>query len=199
VTAWYPVSLAVDLAPGEVTGTRLLGHDIVLWRDAAGQPHAWEDRCPHRGMRLSFGFVRDGRLACLYHGWRYDSAGRCRAIPAHPELSPPATIRVPRHACAEACGLIWASAEPTEDPPPPPADAPAQPIRSLFLPLAAAAAATLAAGEFGDQPELRLGAQPRDAASCVLHAVWLGDALPTAERIGLARRLAWLRRRVEAG
>lgn len=104
---WYPLALAQDVETGTAAGTRLFGRELVVWRDAAGQAHVWEDRCPHRGMRLSFGFVRDGALACLYHGWQFDQAGQCRLIPAHPALAVPATIRATTHDCIERRGMIW--------------------------------------------------------------------------------------------
>jgi phenylpropionate dioxygenase-like ring-hydroxylating dioxygenase large terminal subunit len=199
MTAWYPVALAADLAPGEVAGTRLLGREIALWRDAEGRPHAWEDRCPHRGMRLSFGFVRDGRLACLYHGWRFDGEGRCRVVPAHPELSPPSTIRATRHGCAEAAGIVWATAEPAEDPPPPPAgDRPAHPVRSIFLDIDAAAAEALAQPILAEDPLLFAAVHPRSAREAALHVVRCGPALPAEALRALARRLAALRRLAEA-
>jgi hypothetical protein len=59
-------------------------------------------------MRLSFGFVRGDRIACLYHGWQFDRGGACVAIPAHPRLDVPPSIAVTRHSCREALGLIWA-------------------------------------------------------------------------------------------
>jgi phenylpropionate dioxygenase-like ring-hydroxylating dioxygenase large terminal subunit len=83
---WYAVAVADDIEPGTSAGTRLFDQELVVWRDRDGASHVWEDRCPHRGMRLSFGFVRGNHIACLYHGWAYDTAGQCRAIPAHPDL-----------------------------------------------------------------------------------------------------------------
>ncbi|NVN12987.1 Rieske (2Fe-2S) protein, partial [Nguyenibacter vanlangensis] len=89
---WHALMLAMDLEPGSVAGCVLRGRELAVWRDARGVAHVWDDRCPHRGMRLSLGFLREGTLACLYHGWRFGPDGRCAHIPAHPELSPPATI-----------------------------------------------------------------------------------------------------------
>ncbi|UJW74798.1 Rieske (2Fe-2S) protein [Rhizobium sp. SL42] len=106
-TPWVPVALSTSIEPATSAGTRIDGVEYVVWRDDEGKPHVWEDRCPHRGMRLSFGFVRGDQIACLYHGWRYDSAGQCRHIPAHPDLDVPKTIKVPTFAVAEAGGLIW--------------------------------------------------------------------------------------------
>ena len=104
---WCAVALSADLEPGTSAGTRIDGIELVVWRDLSGRAHVWEDRCPHRGMRLSFGFVRGDRLACLYHGWQFDEAGRCRLIPAHPALTVPGTIRVTTHECVEGSGMIW--------------------------------------------------------------------------------------------
>ena len=113
---WYPVALSGGVPTGTSNGTHLLGEEIVVWRDGEGAPHVWEDRCPHRGMRLSFGFVRRDRIACLYHGWQYGTDGRCLAIPAHPDLKVPPTITVWKHSCHEALGMIWAHLREATDP-----------------------------------------------------------------------------------
>jgi nitrite reductase/ring-hydroxylating ferredoxin subunit len=104
---WFPVALSASLDAETSTGIRLSSNEIALWRDETGDIHAWEDRCPHRGMKLSLGFVRGDHIACLYHGWQYDRAGQCRYIPAHPSLDVPKTIAVPVFACFEWAGLIW--------------------------------------------------------------------------------------------
>jgi nitrite reductase/ring-hydroxylating ferredoxin subunit len=115
---WYAVVLSDGLEAGTSAGTRLFGKEIVVWRDASGMAHAWEDRCPHRGMRLSFGFVRGDRIACLYHGWQYDAAGRCRYIPAHPDLNVPETICVSTYPCCEGIGMVWVHSELGNETPP---------------------------------------------------------------------------------
>ncbi len=58
-------------------------------------------------MRLSHGFVRGEALSCIYHGWRYGNDGQCLAIPAHPDLEPPKTIRVETYPVVEQDGVIW--------------------------------------------------------------------------------------------
>jgi nitrite reductase/ring-hydroxylating ferredoxin subunit len=105
--AWWPVALADALDAGQVLAVPLLGREHVLWRDAWGALHAHDDRCPHRGMRLSYGFVRDDRLTCPYHGWCFDGFGKCRALPAHPGARPAPTMRLREHRVHEADGLIW--------------------------------------------------------------------------------------------
>ena len=110
-TRWYAVGGGTDLEAGSARAVTLLGQDLVLWREAGGAAHAWRNRCPHRGMRLSYGSVRGDRLACRYHGWHYDGTGRCRYIPAHPAGKPPNTVRAESYPCRERHGLVWVSLE----------------------------------------------------------------------------------------
>ncbi len=131
---WHPVALSTSIEPGSSAGTHIHGREYVVWRDTSGVAHVWEDRCPHRGMKLSFGFVRGDHIACLYHGWQYDTTGRCRYIPAHPDLEVPPTITVPAFAAVEALGMIWANVEPEADRSAPPVDAgEVVPVRSLYV------------------------------------------------------------------
>lgn len=104
---WMPIALSRDVPPGVTRAVILEGAERVVWRGEDGSVQVWEDRCPHRGMRLSYGFVRGNSLACLYHGWEYASASHCVRIPAHPDLEVPNTIRAKRFAVAEAGGMIW--------------------------------------------------------------------------------------------
>jgi nitrite reductase/ring-hydroxylating ferredoxin subunit len=104
---WIAVALSNALGPSEVLPAALDDHDYVLWRDENGQLHAQEDRCPHRGMRLRYGFVRGDRLACAYHGWQFDATGQCRHIPAHPTLRPTEAMKVRVAPVAESDQLIW--------------------------------------------------------------------------------------------
>jgi len=131
-STWHPVALSVSIEPGSSAGTRIGGRELVVWRDNGGAAHVWEDRCPHRGMKLSFGFVRGDHIACLYHGWQYDTAGQCRYIPAHPDLEVPKTITVPVHRAIEAAGMIWTTTD-TEEPALPDYTSEVVPVRSLYL------------------------------------------------------------------
>jgi phenylpropionate dioxygenase-like ring-hydroxylating dioxygenase large terminal subunit len=78
---WYPVapSWMVQRAP---VGITRLGERIVVWRDDAGGVHALEDRCPHRGARLSLGWNLGDRLACWYHGIEVTGDGTVARVPA---------------------------------------------------------------------------------------------------------------------
>lgn len=107
------VALSKDLPNGRVMRAVIDDQDLVVWRSKSGKLSAWENRCPHRGMRLSHGFVRGEALACVYHGWHYDKSATCRYIPAHPELEPPETIKAQVFSSAEKSGLIWVSLDDT--------------------------------------------------------------------------------------
>src|SRR4051794_12132526 len=65
---WYPLLESSALGTAAPVGVRLLGEDLVLWRDRDGHPHALADHCPHRWARLSLGRVLGGDLQCAYHG-----------------------------------------------------------------------------------------------------------------------------------
>lgn len=106
----HPVLDASALGEAPVA-VRLLAEDYVLWRDAAGTPHAAPDRCPHRGTRLSLGRVCDGQLECAYHGWRFEGSGRCVRIPALPGFVPPASHTLHTLPVVEAHGLLWLQPE----------------------------------------------------------------------------------------
>ncbi|MBT3787864.1 MAG: Rieske (2Fe-2S) protein [Alphaproteobacteria bacterium] len=104
---WIPVSGSSDLLPASARAVVLPDHDVVIWRERSGVVHAWENRCPHRGMRLSFGQVRDDRLVCRYHGWGFDDEGQCQSIPASPQMTAPPTACTKTWASNETAGLIW--------------------------------------------------------------------------------------------
>ncbi|MEM6382436.1 MAG: Rieske 2Fe-2S domain-containing protein [Pseudomonadota bacterium] len=124
------VALSRDLPHSTSIGTRVNGIEYVVWRDASGVAHIWDDRCPHRGMKMSLGFVRGDAIACLYHGWEYATDGQCRKIPAHPDLDVPKTIRIGTHPVAERSGKIWLG---FDDVPQWPTHQETNPVRSLYV------------------------------------------------------------------
>ena len=129
-TGWTPVALSRDVPAGVTRAVLLDGRELVIWRGDGGA-HVWEDRCSHRGMRLSLGFVRDNSLNCLYHGWQYGAASSCIRIPAHPDLTVPPTIKANAYEAAEAGGLIWVRLAGTDALPPLPVDP--TPVLSLAI------------------------------------------------------------------
>jgi phenylpropionate dioxygenase-like ring-hydroxylating dioxygenase large terminal subunit len=117
---WYPLARAEDLRAAPL-GIRALGEDLVLWRDAAGTPHAMYDRCPHRDTRLSIGEVVDGLLTCAYHGFQFGGRGQCVAIPSEGGACPlTSRYRVASYPTEERAGLIWGYVGDVDLFPPPP-------------------------------------------------------------------------------
>lgn len=78
---WYPVLSSWEVTSNPIGITRL-EEQIVLWRDQQGQIHALEDRCPHRGARLSMGWNLGERIACWYHGVEVGGDGVVKDVPA---------------------------------------------------------------------------------------------------------------------
>jgi nitrite reductase/ring-hydroxylating ferredoxin subunit len=104
---WYPACAAsrLDSNPKAV---RLLDQDLVLFRDSERRAHALLDRCCHRGAKLSVGQVNQGRVACRYHGWEYDGAGRCVHIPSLVASGRiPNSFMVPAFPCFERDSYVW--------------------------------------------------------------------------------------------
>ena len=105
-TFWHPVA-ASDEVVGAPVAARLLERELVLWRAAGGAVQAWEDRCPHRGARLSLGQVKGDLLECPYHGWQFAPGGQCVRVPALPAFVPPAAHCAQVFEASEAYGLVW--------------------------------------------------------------------------------------------
>ena len=77
---WYVVAKTEEVQSKPLAIT-LWKQAIVLFRDTEGKIHALEDLCPHRHVKLSSGEIAGDFLECAYHGWQFDSAGRCTNIP----------------------------------------------------------------------------------------------------------------------
>ncbi|MFK8080456.1 MAG: Rieske 2Fe-2S domain-containing protein [Granulosicoccus sp.] len=112
---WHPVAASSDLVHRHVFHAQVLGREMALWRADDGNVNAWENRCLHRGVKLSIG-VNDGHeLICQYHGWRYaNRTAGCTYIPAHPADAPARTICNNIYPVAEQHGLVWSSESPEE-------------------------------------------------------------------------------------
>jgi phthalate 4,5-dioxygenase oxygenase subunit len=85
---WIPFLPAADLvADGQPKRIRLLGEDLVAFRDSEGRVGLVDQACPHRGAPLIFGRNEDCGLRCVYHGWKFDVTGAVTDMPAEPARS----------------------------------------------------------------------------------------------------------------
>ena len=111
---WHPIATTSEVTD-QPRQFILLGERIAAWRDRKGVV-AFKDLCIHRGAALSGGTVKDGVIACPYHGWRYDRSGQCVHIPALPADAPiPKRARAMAFMAREQFGLVWvAMAEPAQ-------------------------------------------------------------------------------------
>jgi len=107
---WYPIAASHDLPFRHVYHAKLLDQELAVWRADDGFVNIWQNRCLHRGVRLSIG-INDGQeLKCQYHGWRYTNrTAGCTYIPAHPEKAPARTITNRIFPCVERFGLVWSA------------------------------------------------------------------------------------------
>lgn len=106
---WQPVALSSDLDDETPLPIKVMGEELVLFRDDKGMPGLLGLLCSHRCADLSYGRVEQGGLRCLYHGWLYDRTGRCLEQPAEPEESTyKDKIRHLSYPCIEKAGMIFA-------------------------------------------------------------------------------------------
>jgi len=116
---WLVVGVARDLydIPQAV---KVLGEDLVLFRDPTGRLGLLGEHCPHRGASLEYGDIEDGGLRCPYHGWLFDIHGQCLEMPAEPKDSKFCQkVKQLSYPVRELGGLIFAYLGPDQVNPPP--------------------------------------------------------------------------------
>ena len=109
---WFPVARIVDVTDKPVAAT-LLDLELVIHRTPSGI-RVSRDLCPHRGVPLSMGWIEGDELVCAYHGLRYGPDGRCRMIPAQPDLKPSARFDLTMFPAVERYGLVWTCLSPND-------------------------------------------------------------------------------------
>ena len=111
---WHPVGLASD-AGERPRPVRVLGEDLILFRDRGGRAGLLYPRCCHRGASLYYGRTEERGIRCCYHGWLFDVEGRCLEQPCEPEGGRHRdAVRQPWYAVEERYGLIFAYLGPPE-------------------------------------------------------------------------------------
>ena len=107
-TPWIPLLASAMLEPNEVVQVFVSGAEVAVWRSAAGHVQVWENRCPHRSVRLSLGRVEGESLICAYHGWRFAAANAaCQHIPAQPTQRAPASLCAKAYSVRVQDCMIW--------------------------------------------------------------------------------------------
>ena len=105
---WHPVAFKED-ATGTPKQLRILGEDLVLFRDLQGRAGLLHERCAHRGASLYYGRVEECGIRCCYHGWAFDVQGHCVEQPCEPQGGIHRDrVRQPWYPVQERYGMIWA-------------------------------------------------------------------------------------------
>lgn len=107
---WLPFLPSSDLTvDGQPQRVRLLGEDLIAFRDSEGRIGLVDHACPHRGAPLVFGRNEKCGLRCVYHGWQFGVDGRVMDTPAEPvESRLKDKVRIKSYRCRERNGIVWA-------------------------------------------------------------------------------------------
>jgi phthalate 4,5-dioxygenase oxygenase subunit len=120
---WLPCALSEELPEpdGAPVRVRLLGEDLIAYRDSTGKVGLVSAFCPHRRAPMFFGRNEEGGLRCVYHGWKFDRTGACVDMPSEPPDSLFKTkVSIESYPTWEGGDMIWAYLGPPELQPPPP-------------------------------------------------------------------------------
>ena len=117
---WHPIAAAGELSERPTKPVRLLGEDLVLYRDKSGTLGLIERFCPHRRVDLSYGIPEEHGLRCMYHGWMMDETGQCIEQPfeetVHPDGRFKEKVKIAGYPVQELAGLVFAYLGPSPAP-----------------------------------------------------------------------------------
>ena len=106
---WMPVAVAEELTAEHPTKfVRLLGEDLVLFRDKTGRVGLLADHCSHRGASLLYGRVEERGISCAYHGWLYDCDGNILETPPERNDAIMNSVKHTAYPVQKLCGMYWA-------------------------------------------------------------------------------------------
>ncbi len=109
---WHPVAALSEFEKSAIKPVRILGEDLVVYRDLSGTVGLIARHCRHRAADLAYGYVEQSGLRCHYHGWTYDEKGHCIAQPFEEKFDPQGRlkkrIRTAAYPVQEKAGLLWA-------------------------------------------------------------------------------------------
>jgi len=118
---WVPAMLSSEVPSPDADPVRvkLLGEELIGFRETGGRVGLIQNHCPHRGASLFFGRNEEAGLRCVYHGWKFDVDGRCTDMPNEPAESDfKARVKAVAYPCQERGGIVWAYLGPRSTPPP---------------------------------------------------------------------------------
>ena len=118
---WMPALLSSELPhpDSDPLRVRLLGEDLVAFRDTNGAVGLIQNNCPHRGASLFFGRNEEAGIRCVYHGWKFDVEGTCVDMPNEPAESDfKHKVKATAYPTEERAGLVWVYMGPSEKRPP---------------------------------------------------------------------------------
>lgn len=106
---WLPVCTSEQLPRPDCDPlrVRLLGQDLVAFRNSSGVVGVLDEHCPHRGASLALGRVEENGLRCLYHGWKFSTDGRVQDMPNCGSKAIRERMRAPAYPVHEEGGLVW--------------------------------------------------------------------------------------------
>ncbi len=114
---WYPIAASTQLREEPTRAVKLLGEDLVLYRDRSGTLGLIQEACAHRRVNLLYGIPEQQGLRCPYHGWLFDETGRCLEMPAEaPDSTFKDRVTVAAYPVQELGGLIFAYLGPAPAP-----------------------------------------------------------------------------------
>jgi phthalate 4,5-dioxygenase len=107
---WVPACLSEEVAERDCPPhrTQIYGDRLVVFRDSDGKLGVVDERCPHRLASLALGRNEEGGLRCIYHGWKFNTAGACIDMPTEPgELGFRDRMKLKSYPVREAGGMVW--------------------------------------------------------------------------------------------
>jgi phenylpropionate dioxygenase-like ring-hydroxylating dioxygenase large terminal subunit len=108
---WIPAALSQELPEpdGAPVRVKIMGEDLIAFRDTEGRVGLVDPRCPHRGANLFFGRNEQCGIRCAYHGWKFDVTGRCVDLPTMPpESTLRDRVRITSYPVREWGDFVWA-------------------------------------------------------------------------------------------
>jgi phenylpropionate dioxygenase-like ring-hydroxylating dioxygenase large terminal subunit len=119
---WYAILESKEVKKGKLIGLTRMGEQMVAWRNNKGEASILVDKCPHRGVALSKSVLIDECIQCPFHGFKYDTSGACKLVPANGAgTEPPKALRARSYPVREEHGFIYIWwGEPLDEYPPVP-------------------------------------------------------------------------------